>query len=567
MHKVFRLPGLFLFILTFCVCGCSGSGSSADPMGTGTVQFVSEFTSPIGTGSTNSATVMTTANVPPNGSLTLTVYVSNYTSEGKTVPVMNEKVTFTLDSPENGARLTALNDRTASNGQARVAYMAGNNLFPDVVRVTTRVGATASIMITKTGTTTRGSVVSLAASQNPAVPLGFSTITATVTDNGFAVQGERVNFALLTNNGASLSIQSGLTNAAGQVTATYQAGNNQNEDLIQASLGNGSVAQIRMTKTTAIRGVVIALAANPAAVLPLGFSTITATVTDNGVTIPGERVTFALTSTDTGASLSTLNGTTNAKGEVITTYQAGNNNKQDVVQASLASGAKAQVIITKTGVGPGVSIALVATPNPVAPARFSIITATVKDSANNLVSGATVRFGLTTGNGSISRNELSTDGNGVASIIYYAWDNLSTDVIEATTDEGGYAQLIITKSGQVLGYTATLTANPATFTAAASPAICNTILTVTVLDSRNNLPKQGMRVRIIPPTALGFPIVPQSISPASALTGIDGKASFNVSVTIPEGTVVVEAYVDVNDNGVQDPTDPTAAATLTLTVE
>ena len=63
----------------------------------------------------------------------------------KLVPVINEKVTFTLDSPENGARLAALNDRTASNGQARVVYTAGNNLFPDVVRVTTSIGATASI--------------------------------------------------------------------------------------------------------------------------------------------------------------------------------------------------------------------------------------------------------------------------------------------------------------------------------------------------------------------------------------------------------------------------------------
>ena len=57
-----------------------------------------------------------------------------------------------------------------------------------------------------------------------------------------------------------------------------------------------------------------------------------------------------------------------------------------------------------------------------------------------------------------------------------------------------------------------------------------------------------------------------TITPASALTGIDGKANFNVSVQIPAGTFVVDAYVDVNDNGVQDPTDPTAAATLTMTV-
>ncbi len=250
MHKYFRWSGLFLFILTLCVCGCSGSGSSADPMGTGTVQFVAEYNSPIGTGTTNAAPVMTTANVQPSSSLTLTVWVSNFTSDGKTVPVINERVSFTLDSPENGARLAALNDRTASNGQARVVYTAGNNLFPDVVRVTTSIGATASILITKTGTTPRGRIVSLLPLSPASVaPLGFVTITATVTDNGLAVQGERVTFTLTTNNGASLSVPSGLTNAGGQVTTVYQAGNNNVQDVVQASLSNGAMAQLIITKT------------------------------------------------------------------------------------------------------------------------------------------------------------------------------------------------------------------------------------------------------------------------------------------------------------------------------
>ena len=260
MHKYFRLTGLFLFILALCVCGCSGSGSSADPMGTGTVQFVAEYISPITTGNTAGAPVITAAQVQPNSSLTLTVWVSNFAGDGKTVPVINERVTFTLDSPENGARLVVLNDRTASNGQARVVYTAGNNLFPDVVRATTSIGATASITITKTGTTTRGSVVSLAAAQNPVAPLGFSTITATVTDNGLAVQGERVTFALLTNNGASLSVQSGLTNASGQVTTTYLAGNNNIQDVVQAALSNGAAAQVIITKTGVGPGRSIALA-------------------------------------------------------------------------------------------------------------------------------------------------------------------------------------------------------------------------------------------------------------------------------------------------------------------
>jgi hypothetical protein len=438
-------------------------------MGTGTVQFVAEYNAPIGTGTTNSAPViMTTVNVQPSSSLTLKVWVSNFTSDGKTVPVINERVTFALDSPENGARLAVLNDRTASNGQAAVVYTAGNNLFPDVVRVATSVGATASILITKTGTTTRGPIVSLLPlSPATAAPKGFVTITATVTDNGLAVQGERVTFTLTTNNGASLSVPSGLTNAGGQVT---------------------------------------------------------------------------------------------------TVYQAGNNNVQDVVQAALSNGATAQVVITKTGVGPGRTITLLATPNTVAPATYSIVTATVKDSANTLVSGATVRFSLTTANGSINRNEATTDGSGVATVVYFAENNLLADVLQATTDEGGFAEIILTKTGQVLGYTATMLATPKTFTGAAG-STCNTFLTVTVLNSRSSLPAQGMRVRIIPPTVQGVSLT-NTITPASTLTGIDGKATFNASVTWPggaTGTIVVTAYVDVNDNGVQDPTEPTAADTLTLT--
>jgi hypothetical protein len=42
MRKYFHGSALFLCILTLCVCGCGGGGSAADPMGTGTVQFIDE---------------------------------------------------------------------------------------------------------------------------------------------------------------------------------------------------------------------------------------------------------------------------------------------------------------------------------------------------------------------------------------------------------------------------------------------------------------------------------------------------------------------------------------------
>ena len=47
MHTYFRFKGLLLLVLALFVYGCSGS--AADPMGTGTIQFVTEYSEPYGT--------------------------------------------------------------------------------------------------------------------------------------------------------------------------------------------------------------------------------------------------------------------------------------------------------------------------------------------------------------------------------------------------------------------------------------------------------------------------------------------------------------------------------------
>ena len=532
MHTYFRFKGLLLLVLALFVYGCSGS--AADPMGTGTIQFVTEYSEPYGTGTPGKAIVITTVQVDPNSSLSLTVWVSNFNSKGEVVPVIGERVTFSLDSTENGARLAVLNDRTGSNGEARVVYLAGNNLFPDVVRATTSVGATASITITKTGSTTRGSVVALTASANTVSYGGFSTITATVTDNGKPVQGERVNFTLLTNKGASLSVQSGLTNGSGQVITAYRAGSN-GQDVIQASLSNGATAQVMITVSGGPTGLpVVTLTASPSSVLPLGYSTITAKVTDNGLNIPGEAITFTLM-TNNGASLSVQSGTTDANGQAITTYQAGNNNSQDVIQASLGNGATAQVIITKTGVGPGTSIELASNPAIVAPGGFSIITATVTDSGGNLVSGVRVYFTLTTPNGSIDRSELITDGNGVARIVYTAGNGTGTDILQATTD-GGFAQLIITKSSSPPPTTTiTLTADPSSITAAIA-ANPSSAITATVRNSAGVV-QSGVTIHFSV-----FPSGTSTFSVNDVVTGADGKALTVLTISpANEGTYVVQA--------------------------
>ncbi len=464
MRKHFYGSVLFLCILALCISGCGGSGgSAADPMGTATVQFIDE-----------SGKILVPEEgqgfiwfqISPGQSRQLIVKVTNNRSDGSTVPVVNEYVTFTLLTPANGGKVTTVKERTDSSGRAVGMYTAGNNFMMDEVRATTKAGASAQITIYKEG---------------------------------------------------------------------YMVGS------------------------------VVALSANPTDVLPGGYSTITATVTNQGNPVKGENVTFSLT-TNYGASLSEQKATTDSNGHAITTYRAGNNNNDDVVRATLSNGASSEVIITKKMTGAGENLVLSANPiPPLSPGEYSVITATVssfndEDQQYYPVSGVTVTFYMSTANGTLSRAQTNTNDNGEATTIYHAGNNLNEDIVEAITDNGGYDQLIITKTGQLTGYTATMTANPSTFTGDAAvigpaPWTCNSILTVKVVDN-NSTAVQGMRVRFS--QSIG------TTTPTNTLTGIDGEATVNFTGSLGLGTHIVSAYVDLDDNGVQDETDPTAEALITV---
>ena len=466
MRKYFHGSVLCLCILALCVSGCGGSGgSAADPMGTATVQFIDEAGKvlfPEEGGGLFAFVIM------PGESRQLIVKVTNARSDGSVVPVVNEYVSFTLLTPENGGSVRMVKERTDSSGRAIAMYTAGNNFQFDEVRATTEAGASAQLTIMKTGS---------------------------------------------------------------------------------------------------IIGAVVALSATPTIVAPLGFSTITATVTDSGNPVKGQQVTFALT-TNNGASLSETSVTTDANGKATTTYQAGNNNSQDVVKATLSNGATGQVIITKSGVAPSQSITLSSSVGlPIAPGANSTMTATVKDSSGNLVSGETVRFYLSTSNGTINQSEVTTDGNGQASVLYTAGNSLNSDVLWASTSGGASTSLIITKTGQLSGYTATMTANPSTFTGdpaviGAQPWTCNSILTVKVVDN-NGTAVQGMRVIFVQVSGTSS----WTTTPTDTLTGIDGEATANFAGRLYVGTHIVSAYVDLNGNNSQDDTDPTAEALITVEQE
>ena len=108
-----------------------------------------------------------------------------------------------------------------------------------------------------------------------------TTTTTTTTSSGW---GENVTFTLLTANGAYLSALTQKTDGDGKATTVYTAGNNYNQDVIQATLDNGMSASIVITKTGSVSGASIKITEptpTPASVKAFGYISIVATVTES----------------------------------------------------------------------------------------------------------------------------------------------------------------------------------------------------------------------------------------------------------------------------------------------
>ena len=208
------------------------------------------------------------AEVTPGGNSVITVTVTKATGTTTTTGTATttgttttttttssgwgENVTFTLLTA-NGAYLSALTQKTDGEGKATTVYTAGNNYNQDVIQVTLDNGMAASVVITKKGNVSGGSIKITEPTTTPASvkAFGYITIVATVTesnDETKPMSGQTVEFKLIQNNsGATLITQSAVTDAAGQAIATYRAGANvPAQDVVQAKLlSNGAVSSSR----------------------------------------------------------------------------------------------------------------------------------------------------------------------------------------------------------------------------------------------------------------------------------------------------------------------------------
>ena len=469
---------LIFFILLCCLSGCGNSETETGTNVTTTGLTITSFN--------GSPTSMAAGK---NSILTATV------TDSKGAPVKGKAVMFTIQTNNSGATITTLNGGiTDGIGNALAIYTAGSNNpstdNEDTVQASIT-GATAALFLTRMSSTSAasGHQISLSASSTSTVAGASGIITATVRDGlGNPASGQTVIFSVLPNNsGATITtIGLGITDAAGQALANYTAGSNNSEnsvqDLVQASVTDATGA-IYITRTgsttsstTAVPDTLQNFNANPSTMNAGQMSTITVDAYNNNSCSVGQtdsqNLTFTIPVNNSGATL------INSSGASVTsvtipiqipcassltssiTYKAGANlpttTLEDVVLVTLGNGSTRSTIVTRSSssstIPSGYSLTLTSDKSSLVAGASSVITATVKNGAGDVVSGQNVNFSVLINHSTAPDLAIvngTTDATGQAVAVYTAGSgspSLSVyDTISASLVSGEAGATIITR--------------------------------------------------------------------------------------------------------------------------
>jgi hypothetical protein len=330
-------------------------------------------------------------------------------------------------------------------------------------------------------------------------PMGSVVLTAKVKNaSGTAVAGREVTFGFKANqSGATLNASEVNTDAAGEATIIYTAGMVAGFDVVRASISNGATLDTNIYVSLGAGGIQIALEASQTSLSAGQNSILTATVTDSeGNPFFGEPVTFVLFSDNSGATLTTLNGTatntTDGSGKVTAIYTAGVNNPtlnvQDTVKAGVV-GASAAILMTRTGGGGGAGfkMTITAIPESLGSGQMSVITATATslnaDGTFTPVVGQTVNFGFVVNNSGAALTVVrsKTDSAGTAIATYTAGsgspdisvqDAVTASVTDAT---GTYSAGAVIITRTAFTYAVSISPSPASVTAGQVSIITATV--------------------------------------------------------------------------------------------
>ncbi len=340
-----------------------------------------------------------TPQIPSDGSksATITAFVRNASNQF----VSGVAVNFV---PTSGG-LVVTQGTTNASGMATATLSAAGDPTNRTITVTASAGtSTASVPVSVIGTslTLTGPASLVQGSQG--------TYTTALTDSGGnGIPNETVTLASAKGN--TLTPPTLVTDSTGQKTFNYTAVNGGTDTLTASTLG------LQATQSVTVSTQNFAFTAPAANVqVPIGTAvTVTVAWTASGVAQSGQTVSFSATR----GTLSAATATTNSSGNASVTLSS-TTSGPSVISAT-GNGVTAQVTVDFIATTPA-AIAVQASPSTIATQGQSTITATVRDSNNNLVQGQAVNFTITqdsTG-GALSVASATTNAQGQASTVYTA---------------------------------------------------------------------------------------------------------------------------------------------------
>lgn len=361
--------------------------------------------------------------MPSDGSTpaTITALVEDSTNN----VVSGVPVTFSASS--GAMEVTA--GTTGSNGTATAALSTGGDTSDRQITVTGVAGATtATVTVSVIGT-------KLSLSGPTSLIIGNSgTYTATLVDSaGNPIANESVT--VKSANGNTVSTSPVTTNSTGEATFTLTAANPGADTITAAAEG------IQATQSVSVSNEAFSFSSPSAdAEIEIGANqAVSVTWVNNGAAVTAQPVTFATTRgtfTSTGTSTATVN--TDSTGTATATLSSTNAGPATI--SASGSSVSTQIAVDFIATTPS-SINVQASPTSVATQGPSSITATVRDTNNNLVPNQTVDFTLSdlTG-GSLSAATAITNAEGQATVVYTAGSTTSaTNGVTVTATVQGTA--------------------------------------------------------------------------------------------------------------------------------
>jgi len=271
-----------------------------------------------------------------------------------------------------------------------------------------------------------------------------TTLSVIVKDSaGAPLPSATVTVTSQAGNTVALSPTTGITNSAGQITATVTATRTGN-DVITASAAGTSKTQA-LTVSNATFGFTTPAAD---AQIPLNTAgTISVNWTSSGAAVVGQTVSFSASRGSIAGATATTDAAGNTPGVTISSASAG----PAIISASGPGGSPAATLNVLFVATSASTVTPQATPSVVQPTstsssqtnNSSTISAVVRDSSGNLVKDARVNFTITVdpSGGSLSAATAVTDVSGSASVVYVAGGTSSPQngvIISATvTDING----------------------------------------------------------------------------------------------------------------------------------